>query len=144
MLAAETPMEKKYFLISLLLLLLAVTDVLGLICYLSDSANCITEPSIELPGGLDQPTVRECCINRNGFAYNLFRGDEDCTECIVIEWLNGTSFEGPERTESYQLVVGYTKGANTLNAGPRTYTIQATPVGSTGKTIIMSLCNLYI
>ena len=62
----------------------------------------------------------------------------------VIEWLNGTSFEGPERTESYQLVVGYTKGANTLNAGPRTYTIQATPVGSTGKTIIMSLCNLYI
>ena len=57
-------------------------DVLGLICYLSDSANCITEPSIELPGGLDQPTVRECCINRNGFAYNLFRGDEDCTECI--------------------------------------------------------------
>lgn len=62
----------------------------------------------------------------------------------VIEWLNGTSFEGPERTESYQFAVGYTKGVNTLSAGPRQYDIEATRIGSTGKTIVMSICNLYI
>lgn len=54
---------------------------------------------------------------------------------VVIEWLNGTNFEGPEQTESYQFAIGYTKGADTLNAGNRDYTIEATPVGSTGKTV---------
>ena len=53
----------------------------------------------------------------------------------VIEWLNGTSFEGPGQTESYQFAVGYTKGANTLRAVNQVFTIRATPVGSTGKTI---------
>lgn len=53
----------------------------------------------------------------------------------VIEWLNGTSFEGPEQTESYQFAIGYTKGADSLNAGNRDYTIEATPFGSNGKTI---------
>ena len=62
----------------------------------------------------------------------------------VIEWLNGTSFEGPEQTESYQFAVGYTKGAGTLNAGTRNYNIRSTLLGTTGKTIIMSLCNIYL
>lgn len=62
----------------------------------------------------------------------------------VIEWLNGTSFEGPEQTESYQLAVGYTKGANTLNAGNRNYMISSTLLGTTGKTLIMSLHNIYL
>ena len=62
----------------------------------------------------------------------------------VIEWLNGTSFEGPERTESYQFAVGYTKGANTLNAGTRNYNIRSTLLGTTGKTFIMSLRNINL
>lgn len=65
----------------------------------------------------------------------------------VIEWLNGTSFEGPEQTESYQFAVGYTKGDETLRAENKEYTITATPMGTTGKTIIMFLflviCNHF-
>ena len=54
----------------------------------------------------------------------------------VMQWLNGTSFEGPERTESYQFAVGFTKGRDTLNARDRDFNIQATRNDPTGKIII--------
>ena len=56
-------------------------DVWGFICYLGDRAIC-NGPFMDLPESLNEETVRECCIARNGFAFNLFHGDEDCTECI--------------------------------------------------------------
>ena len=40
--------------------------------------------------------------------------------------MNGTRFEGPERTASYQFAIGYIKGAGDVNAGDRTYSIMAT------------------
>lgn len=51
--------------------------VQGIICYLDNHATCDDHS-----GALNQENVRECCIDRNGFAFNLLRGDEDCTECI--------------------------------------------------------------
>jgi len=44
----------------------------------------------------------------------------------VIQWLNGTRFEGPERTASYQFAIGYIKGTGDVNAGDRIYNIMAT------------------
>ena len=61
----------------------------------------------------------------------------NCTTMSVIQWLNGTSFEGPERTESYQFAVGFTKGNTTFNARDRDFTIQATRDDPTGKIIIL-------
>lgn len=61
----------------------------------------------------------------------------NCTTMTVIQWLNGTSFEGPERTESYQFAVGFTKGNTTFNARDRDFTIQATRDDPTGKIIIL-------
>jgi len=40
--------------------------------------------------------------------------------------LNGTHFEGPERTASYQFAIGYIKGTGDVNAGDRTYSIMST------------------
>ena len=40
--------------------------------------------------------------------------------------MNGTRFEGPERTASYQFAIGYIKGAGDVNAGDRTYSIMPT------------------
>ena len=55
---------------------------MGIICYLNQQLTCFGGQDIEIPGGLSSDNIRECCVNRNGFAVNLFRGDEDCTECI--------------------------------------------------------------
>ena len=66
-------------------------EVQGFICYFDNRALCIGS-SIDLPGGLSQELLRECCIARNGFAYNLFHGDEECTECIGERILNRGGF----------------------------------------------------
>ena len=55
-----------------------IGEVQGIICYFDDHATC-EGPSIDLPGALNQENVRQCCIERNGFA---FRGGEECIECI--------------------------------------------------------------
>lgn len=56
-------------------------EVQGIICHFDDHATC-EGPSIDLPGGLNQESVQDCCIGRNGFAFHFFHGDEDCFECI--------------------------------------------------------------
>ena len=56
-------------------------DVLGLICYLDTGAACSGQTT-DIPGRLTQQNIEECCINQNGFALNLFSGDEDCIDCI--------------------------------------------------------------
>ena len=56
-------------------------DVLGLICYLDARAIC-SGRTADIPGDLSPQNIRECCINRNGFALNSRSGDEDCLECI--------------------------------------------------------------
>ena len=67
--------QEQHFVLSSAQLMIYTGDVWGFFCYCNG-------PLMDLPGGLNQETVRECCIDRNGYAYNLFIGDEDCTECI--------------------------------------------------------------
>ena len=45
-----------------------------------DDAVCSC-PFIDLSGNLNQEKVQECCINRNGFAYNLFEQSNRTPRC---------------------------------------------------------------
>jgi len=72
-------MEERTIL-SLLLLLAVSGGTQGLFCFTQQGAGC-TGPNLNIPGS-SLAEVRRCCIDNNGFAFQIFLGDENCPLCI--------------------------------------------------------------